>query len=498
MKKTTIAVMIVTILAKIFGFLRDKVITYFFGVGIVSDAFMLSFAVPSLILTVVAASFVTGFIPMYTRVRHDDPDKANDFVNNVFNIMIFFTLILGIVMFVFPGQVVKINAIGFNARTHALASQFLRVISFSVLSVSIVQLGTGYLNVHESFILPNLLSIPSNLVIIASVILSSKSGNTNILPYGALLGYTLQGVLILWYMHKFGFRFKAIFDFKEPYLIEMLYLAVPLLISTVILSLTNLIMMSYATYIYGEGGYSLINMSTRLSNFAIGIFVLGILSVAFPTIVKAAAKNDKKEVIDSMNEAILLIALFIIPVMIGFAGLSLEVVTFVYGGGEVTLHELTVLASMFMMSTFSLFSQALRDLFTRIHYAYKDTKTPLISNVIFGLVSIVLFLILGHFFGIEGLTLASTISVIVSSIYLFFTLLERFKQLGMVVIIADLAKILVSSLMMGVVIFLSKSFLFVKLGNFKLLIITGILSFITYAAMLVLLKVEVFLDLIKR
>ena len=120
MKKTTIVVMIVTIIAKLFGFARDRIISYFFGVGVVSDAFMLAFGVPSLVLTVVAAAFVTGFIPMYTRVKQESEEEANDFVNNIFNIMISFALVLGIFMFLFPNVMVKIAAVGFDQETNAL------------------------------------------------------------------------------------------------------------------------------------------------------------------------------------------------------------------------------------------------------------------------------------------------------------------------------------------------------------------------------------------
>ena len=86
MRKTTIVVMIVTVLAKLFGFLRDKLITHFFGFGIVSDAFNLSYGISSLLLTVIVAALVTGFIPMYTRIRNEDPEEASYFVNNIFNI----------------------------------------------------------------------------------------------------------------------------------------------------------------------------------------------------------------------------------------------------------------------------------------------------------------------------------------------------------------------------------------------------------------------------
>ncbi len=498
MKKTTIVVMIVTIIAKLFGFARDRIISYFFGVGVVSDAFMLAFGVPSLVLTVVAAAFVTGFIPMYTRVKQESEEEANDFVNNIFNIMISFALVLGIFMFLFPNVMVKIAAVGFDQETNALAASFVRVISVSVISVAIIQLGTGYLNVNESFVLPNLISIPSNIIIITTTILSYKAGTTSIMPYGALAGYLLQGAIIYLYMRKYGFRYRMVFNFKDPHLIKMVTLAGPLLISTAILSLQDLIMMSSSTFIHGKGGYSYIMMSTRLMGFATGLFVTGILSVAYPTIANAASKHDKRKVVSSMNDAILLISLFIIPATVGFMTLSYEIVTVVYGGGKVGPEELEVLSNVFRFAAVGLFFIALKDLFMRIHYAYQDSMTPLYAQIINSTLGILLFFVLGFTLGIKGLTLALSISALTSASFLFISLLKKFERLGMIAIIKDLVKIIFSAFVMGVVILLAKNLLTGRMSDKVMFLILLVAAVFTYGGMTLGLKVEVLYDLFDR
>ena len=499
MRKTTIIVMLVTVVAKIFGFLRDKIIWYFFGVGIVSDAFMLAFGVPSLVLTVVAAAFVTGFIPMFSRVKHEEGiDTANAFVSNVFNIMVSLSLILGLVMLFFPGAVVKVAAAGFDPETYALAARFVRVMSLSIVSIAIIQLGAGYLNVNDSFVIPNIISIPSNIITMGSTILAQKTNSTSLMAYGALIGYTIQALIVYVYMRKFGFRYKVVFDFKDPNLLRMINLAGPILISTLVLSVMDLIMMSSSTFIHGKGGYSFIMMSTRLMGFATGLFVTGILSVAYPTIADAASKKDKKSVVDAMNDAILLISLFILPATVGFLSLSYEIVDFVYGGGEVLASDLIILSSVFKGSAIGLLFVALKDLFMRIQYAYHDSVTPLRAQIIHASVGTLLFFALGFTMGIKGLTLALSIASIVSSTYLFFSLLQKFERLGMSTILSDLLKILASSIVMGVVILLSKYLLAAKLAGRMLFLIILVLAVVTYGAMALVLKVEVLYDLLNR
>ncbi len=497
MKRTTIVVMIVTLLSKIFGFLRDKIIWYFFGVGVVSDAFMLAYGVPSLILTVVAAAFVTGFIPMYTNVKENESEEAaNDFVNNIFNIMGFLALGLGILMLIFPGAMVKVAASGFNKETYDLAAQFVRIMSISIISIALIQLGTGYLNVNQSFVLPNVITIPSNLIVIGTTVIAHKTGQTTLLPYGALVGYLLQSFIIYMYMRRFGFRYKFHMNFKDPNLMRMIYLAGPILISTVVLSVSDLIRMNAATIIHGEGGYSFIMMSTRLFGFASGLFVVGALSVAYPTIAQAASRKDKAQVVYSMNDAIAFISLFVIPTTIGAVLLSHEIVTFVYGGGEVLPQDLIILGGVFMADVFGLYFYALKELFLRIFYSFQDSVTPLKAQILHAISGIVLFFVLGYTLGISGLPLATSIAVTISGGYLCFNLLKMFNQLGMGMIIHDLGKILLSSIIMGLTVYFGKKFFIAKMSLTTMFLVVVILAVLVYGTLLFILDVKVFKELI--
>lgn len=450
MKRTTIIVMIITIIAKVFGFVRDKVVGYMFGPGAISDAFTMSYSIPSTIFTVVTAALVTGFIPMYSRVLNEDKEHADRFVSNIFNILVLLAFVLGIAMAIVPGVFVKFAASGFDEETFTIATQFVRIISFTVIAIAITQLGTGYLNVNQSFVIPNLLPIPGNIIIIASTFFAAKTGMTWLMGVGMLSGYIVQGSLMFFFMKKHGFKNRLLFDFKDEYLIKMVKLAVPLILSTMVITLNDTLMKSYGTTIADSGSYSYLSWSARLMGFATGIFVTGTLSVAYPTIANAASKNDVKKVVSSMNDAILLITLFILPASVGFLFLSYEIVSFVYGGGKVGPEELIILSDVFKGYAIALMAFGLKDLFTRIHYAYQDMKTPLRSNILYAVVNIAAYLTLGRILGLPGLTYAYAIANLVSVVFLFNSLLGRFKNLHMSTIVRDLAKIAIASALMGV------------------------------------------------
>ena len=56
-----------TLLSRIFGFIRDVVIAWFFGAGLVSDAFFVAFRIPNLLRRLFAeGSLSVAFIPVFT------------------------------------------------------------------------------------------------------------------------------------------------------------------------------------------------------------------------------------------------------------------------------------------------------------------------------------------------------------------------------------------------------------------------------------------------
>jgi len=83
-KKNILLVMVFTILSKVFGFARDIVLSYYYGAGNISDAYLISTTIPLTILAMVGAGITTGFIPIYSRITNEHSDeKSKDFTNNL-------------------------------------------------------------------------------------------------------------------------------------------------------------------------------------------------------------------------------------------------------------------------------------------------------------------------------------------------------------------------------------------------------------------------------
>lgn len=78
MTKATIQVMIITIISKFFGFVREMVLSYVYGASATTDAYLVSQTIPVVVFSFVSAAIATGFIPMYSRIYQEHGREAAD------------------------------------------------------------------------------------------------------------------------------------------------------------------------------------------------------------------------------------------------------------------------------------------------------------------------------------------------------------------------------------------------------------------------------------
>ena len=66
-------------------------------------------------------------------------------------------------------------------------------------------------------------------------------------------------------------------------------------------------------------------------------------------------------------------------------------------------------------------SYAVRELFTRLQYSYQDSKRPMINSIVSIVINIVLSISLSKSYGIFGITIASSISVLCCAVFNIIT-----------------------------------------------------------------------------
>ncbi|NMA82991.1 MAG: murein biosynthesis integral membrane protein MurJ, partial [Epulopiscium sp.] len=374
MKKTALLLMIITILSKLLGFGRDMILAYFYGASSISDAYLISLTIPSAIFGFIGAGITTGYIPMYSKIEKEYGVKeGNKYTNNLVNILILICTIIVAFGLLFTEPLVKLFASGFEGETLRIAIQFTKIGLVGIYFTGLISVFVGFLQLKGNYAVPALIGFPMNFFIIISIYLSTNM-NVAVLAIGSTLGIAAQLLLLLPFAYKKGYRYRFIFDIKDKHMINMVYVALPVIIGVSVNQINVLVDRTIASSI-AEGGISALNYANKMNGFIQGIFVLSISTAMYPMISKMAADKNMDGLKQSVSEAISGINLLVIPATIGAMIFAEPVVRLLFGRGAFDPEAIELTSSALFFYSIGMIGFGLRDVLSRAFYSLQDTKT---------------------------------------------------------------------------------------------------------------------------
>ena len=199
-----------TVLSRISGYLRDILIAFFLGTGLIADAFFVAFRIPNTFRRLFSeGTFNAAFVPSYTNEQRFGKKKSDIFANQVFNLLLIILLFLVILIEIFAPFFVSLLAPGFtgNEKKIDLAIELTRITFPFLLFVSLASFFAAILNSHNKFALsaaaPTVLNIILILIFMSAVaLLNNKYLNkgTSYLLAGAVSFSFVIGVIYLFTM----------------------------------------------------------------------------------------------------------------------------------------------------------------------------------------------------------------------------------------------------------------------------------------------------------
>jgi putative peptidoglycan lipid II flippase len=448
MKRIALYLMIITVFSKVIGFTRDIVLSYYYGVSSITDAYLISLTIPNTVFAVIGTGIVTSFIPIYSSLKKEKNDiEANKFTSNVVNFILLVCTIIIITVLFNTAPVVKLFASGFEGETLLLTIRFIRISIFGIFFSGLIYVFTAFLQLKDDFLGPALMIVPYNILIIVSIILSYKT-NSMVLAVGSIFATACQFMFLVRLVYKKKYKHSFVLDIKDKYLKKMLILAIPVIIGVSVNQINILVDRNIASRII-IGGISALSYASRLSLFIQGIFVLSITTVLYPMISKMAVTNDISGLKQSVSTSINSINLLVIPATVGAVIFAEQIVAMLFGRGAFDISAVNLTSTALLYYSLGMVAVGLREVLSKAFYAMKDTKTPMINASVGMFLNIILNLILSRFMGIGGLALATSISAIFTMSLMFISLKKKIGALGIKTMATAFMKILVASLVMG-------------------------------------------------
>lgn len=412
--KIVSGVFLLTLLGKLLGFVRELLLSYYYGASGLVDAYLISQTIPGTIFQFVGVGLATCFIPIYYRVKRERDDQvANLFVNRILTATLGFTSIVIIIVLLFTPYVVKLFASGFEGQTLEYAIWFTRIVIVGLFCSSFIYVFSSYLQANNRFNVVSFASVINGIIIIASIILSSCIGFW-VLIAGSILSLGIQA-LFLWFPTK-SMGLKIHFDFKmnDEYGICFLKIMIPVVLGVSVTEINTLIDRSLASNL-AVGGISALSYANSLVMFAQGGIIQPITTIFYPKIAQLIAVNEHYEANKQVANLLSSISNVLLPVSLCFLFFSEPITKVVFGRGAFDQSAVSMTSGAIQCYSIGILFYGIREIMSRYFYAHSNTNVPMVASAIGVGCNIILNLVFSYIWGLSGLAIATSVSTIVTA-----------------------------------------------------------------------------------
>lgn len=450
-----------TFLSRIFGLVRDMVVAYFFGASQVADAFYVAFRIPNLLRRLTAEGALTiAFVPVFTEYLKKSREEGRAVASVVFTYLSLFLVVLVLLGVLFAPYLVKFIAYGFAAEPEKfrLTVYLTRIMFPYILLISLTALAMGILNSLKHFAAPAASPVLLNIFIIFGAAVLSKffPEPTVGLAIGVIIGGVSQISLQIPVLSKEGMLPRLNFDCRHPALKTILFMMLPAAFGAAVYQVNVLVVTFLASFL-PHGSVSYLWYADRVNEFPLGIFAIAIATVTLPALSDHEAENDIEAFKKTFRLGLITAFTITIPAAVGLFVLAAPVVILLFERGSFSAADTAGTAGALAIFVIGLpFVGGARNIVPAF-FARRDAKTPVFTATIAVIVNAVCAFFLMGILLHRGLALALVIADVVNFSLLFFLLRRKIGLLGGRMIAWSLLRVVLASLVMGVIIWFFKT-----------------------------------------
>ena len=447
-----------SILSRLLGLLRDRLLSSTFGAGEVLDAYYAAFRLPDLIFnTLILGALSSAFIPIFLKYWNKNKEEAWNITNSVFNILFLIVLVLGLVAFALAPSIIKYLVPGFDLETQSLTISLTRIMLIGILFFTCSNIASSVLNSFRRFLAYSLAPLMYNLGIIFGIVflVPKTSLGLNGLAWGVVLGAAGHFLIQVPALLKVGYRWKPVIK-SHPAIKRIITLMLPRSFGLAVGQL-NFVVTTLVASTVTVGAVAIYSLAFNLFNVPVGIFGISLAISIFPALSKSFAIGDKKTFISQMSKTICRILYLIIPITAIYLALRTQIVRLILGSGVFSWRDTVLTASALGFFSISLLSQSLIPIFSKAFYATHDTLTPVKIAIVSFIVNIIGCFVLGPSMGVGGLALAFSLASFINLILLYYFFHKKILPLPNKKLWWSFLRAMGLSLIMLIVVQLSKS-----------------------------------------
>ena len=376
-----------TMLSRVFGLVRDRLIGHYFGANAMTDAFFVAFRIPNFMRRLFAeGSFSTAFVPVFTEIKekrsHAELKELMARTAGTLGGVLLLVTAAGMLAAPWLAALFSNHAEPIPGQQDLIARLLLLTFPF-LLCVSLTALAAGALNSYQRFGLPAFTPIILNLCMIAGSIWGSRLADPPIMALGwaVLAGGILQLLFQFPQLAQLDLLAPPRWGWRHPEVRRIVTLMVPTLVGSSVAQI-NLLFDTFIAAKLAAGSQSWLSTADRFLELPLGVFAIALGTVVLPTLSRHHVNEDRAAFSRSLDWGLRSTFLIIVPAMLGLMLLSLPLVSTLFQTGRFDAFDARMTALSVFGLSFGLPAFALVKTVLPAFYARQDTRTPMRAGVV--------------------------------------------------------------------------------------------------------------------
>ncbi len=437
--------MMLFVVSRALGLVRDIVISYQFGTSRALDAYFAAFNIPDFLFNLVAGgALASAFLPVFSSaMARRDSARAWQLASGVVTLTFLSISAIAAALALFAHPIASATvARGFAPADQALTADLMRWMLLTPIVFGVSGILMSILNAHQHFLLPALAPIVYNLSIIAGALFLAPTMGVYGLTAGVVVGAFLHLAIQLPWFLRFrisdtcpcgrckGFGFRNVFSqsaIRNPQSAEVRQVLVLMLPRTLGIAAVqiNFLVNTILASTLPVGSIAALGYAWRMMLLPVGAVGQSVGTAVFPTLSAQSAREERDEFRHTFSSALRATLFAAVPASVGLMVLGVPLIVVLFQRGEFNAQSTVNTAYALQFYALALFAHSGLEIITRAFYALQDTMTPVAVGVGAMALNVALSIALLPSLAHGGLALANSIATILEVGILFVILRNR-------------------------------------------------------------------------
>jgi putative peptidoglycan lipid II flippase len=419
-----------TMVSRVFGFVRDVLIASVLGAGSIADAFFVAFKFPNLFRRLFAeGAFTAAFVPIFAGVLETEGQPvAKRFAEQALSVLLSGLLVFVVVVEIAMPWAMHVFAPGFadEPDKFAMTVLFTRIAFPYLLFVSLVSLFAGVLNSLGRFAAAAATPILLNVSLIAAVLLAAPLMPTagHALAWGVAAAGVLQLLWMMAHCARAGIRLRLRRPRLTPRVSALLRRALPVAVGAGLYQV-NLLIDTVLASLLPSGSVSYLFYADRVNQLPLGVVGVAVGTALLPLLSRQVRAGHEAAANHSQNRALEFALLLTLPAAVALLMTAEPLVMVLFQRGAFGDAETAKTAAAVSVLATGLPAYILIKALAPGFFAREDTATPVkIAAAAMAINVAVALILMGPLLHV-GIAAATSVAAWVNAVLLAVVLRRR-------------------------------------------------------------------------